>query len=218
MKKFLLGFLVLMFFIVSLQEAPILALFFLLGAFLYYKKRKSSKNPASTSPISTTQNADKSNNSNKNYPNKKHICFRVAGISKKNDRNEDIQKLIKGFVKQEIEMQDYSYDGMTNKEIFECGKEVYEADIDGCDEISFVPEPDNPYDPNAIKVIHDEIGHIGYVPADMAKRVSDIISSDYDIEWKLVGGKYKYVDIDDFGEEKVKTETLTYGISIDLYY
>ncbi len=33
------------------------------------------------------------------------------------------------------------------------------------DLVTLVPEPSNPYDPNAIKVIHDKTGiHIGYIP------------------------------------------------------
>jgi len=154
-----------------------------------------------------------------NIPTKKKVTnqlsFRVAGISKKNDRQEDIQKLIKEYVAEAIELgHTEAYEEMTNAEIKEDGGEFYEADLYGYDEIELIPEPTNPHDPNAIKVMHEEIGHIGYVPAEYTEQVKSIMDKDYEVEWKLLGGKMKYVDEDD----KVKTKTLTYGIAIDLDY
>ena len=35
------------------------------------------------------------------------------------------------------------------------------------------PEPDNEYDPNAIKVLAEDGHHVGYVPKDMTARVRD---------------------------------------------
>ena len=147
----------------------------------------------------------------------KHFYFNVAGITKKNDKGKDIQRLIQKYVKKEIELQGYSYNGMTDKEIYESGEDrVYEADISGSYEIIFEPEPNNPHDPNAIKVIHKEIGHVGYVPREYTDRMHHVLKNkEYEIEWKLVGGKYKYID---YEEDKVKTETLNYGITIDVYY
>lgn len=225
MKKILLSVFLFLVFFVVLMEAPIIALLMIIGTFFYYKKKKANKNLDNNNldnefnndnldsklTIENPDNESPSKNSN-------HIYFNVAGISKTNDQNQNIQKLIKGFVKEHIEMVGYRYEDMTKKEILESYENVYEADIYGDHEIKFEPEPDNPYDPNAIKVIHEDIGHIGYVPKDINKKVLDIISSDYNIEWKLIGGKYKYADIDDDGNEKVITKTLNYGITIDLYY
>lgn len=149
-------------------------------------------------------------------PKPNHIYFNVVGISAKNDVGKDIQTLIKDFVKEEIEMENVdTYEGLTNKEILSDDLEVYEVDIYGDYEIELVPEPENPYDLNAIKVIHDEIGHIGYVPRDMTSKVSEAIENDAVLEWKLVGGKIKYADLE---TDKVRTKTLNYGVSIDLYY
>lgn len=52
--------------------------------------------------------------------------------------------------------------------------------------ITLVPEPDNPHDPNAIKVVHHAIGCIGYVPADFTDEVRDYIKDfpKYDIFYK----------------------------------
>lgn len=41
--------------------------------------------------------------------------------------------------------------------------------------ITLVPEPDNPHDPDAIKVVHPVVGHIGYVPADYTDDVRDYV-------------------------------------------
>lgn len=145
-----------------------------------------------------------------------HIFFNVVGISKKNDKGRDIQSLIRAYVDDELEMEHVdAYEDLTNKEILEDDLEVFEVDISGDFEIELDPEPDNPYDPNAIKVIHDEIGHIGYVPKEMTMKVKEAIDNDADLEWRLIGGKMKYVDSE---TDKVKTKTLTYGVTIDLYY
>lgn len=150
-------------------------------------------------------------------PLQKHFYFNVAGITKKNDKGQDIQRLIRQYVRNELELTGDAYYGMTNKEIYESGEDrVFEADISGSYEITFEPEPDNPYDPKAIKVIHSEIGHIGYVPREFTDQVHSVLKNkEYRIEWKLTGGKYKYVD---YEEDRVKTGTLNYGITIDVYY
>lgn len=147
---------------------------------------------------------------------KQHYYFNVVGISKKNDKGQDIQKLIKEYVAEQIKMgHTEQYEDMSNAEILESGEQVYEADIYGDYEIKFEFEPINQYDPNAIKIIHEDIGHIGYVPKEETTKLKSILTGDYDLTWKLIGGKAKYIDED---EDKVKTKTLSYGITIDLYY
>ena len=185
---------------------------FLIAGLLMLKKLKPKKTNTSKSkypPSPGLENPEKPSKEN-------HFFFNVAGISKTNDRGEDIQSLIKRYVAEQLEYGgEEKYEGMTNKEILEYGDDVYEVDLDGGCEVTLELEPDNPYDPNAIKVIHDEIGHIGYVPTEHTARTKTALGNDCDIDWKLVGGKYKYVDDE---EDKVKTKTLTYGMSIDIRY
>lgn len=52
--------------------------------------------------------------------------------------------------------------------------------------ITLAPEPDNPHDPNAIKVVHHAVGCIGYVPANFTDEVRDYIKDfpKYDIFYK----------------------------------
>lgn len=195
-----------------------------IGYFLYTKNKDNNpkkdnsiiEDPKSKNNVSTNSTLNRFTNNEQKKEN--HFHFNVAGITKNNDENKSIQKIIKEFVKIELEFHGScdKYEGMTNKEILEYGGDVYEADIYGnSEEIILEPEPENPYDPKAIKVIHEEIGHVGYVPADWTNKVHSVLNKDYNIEWKLVGGKMKYVD---YNEEKVKIKTLNYGMVIDIYY
>ena len=138
--------------------------------------------------------------------------FKVAGVTKKNDEGKDIQKLISDYVKEWLTYND-AYEGLTNKDILEdyYGDKVYEVDIYDFGDIMFEPEPDNPYDENAIKVIHGELGHIGYVPRTDTSKVLDIIQNDYKVSGEILGGKYKYVDE---YEDKVRVEKHNYGVKL----
>lgn len=147
------------------------------------------------------------------YVYKPTSIFKVAGVTAKNDEGKDIQKLISSYVKDWLGYND-AYEGLTNKEIKEdyYGERVYEADVFSFDDITFVPEPDNPYDANAIKVMHGELGHIGYVPKNETKRMFEIIENySYDVSGEIIGGKYKYVDE---YEDKVKVNKHNYGIKL----
>lgn len=144
-----------------------------------------------------------------------YFSFNVAGITKNNDKGIDIPKLIKEYVKHEIEQSGFEYEGLTNKEIKESLEHVPEVDLDGCEEIYFEFEPSNPYDPNAIKIFHVEMGHIGYVPREYTQNVKKIIQKEFKLNWRLVGGKEKYYNP---GTDQIITETNNYGIIINLYY
>lgn len=179
----------------------------IVAGFFVFKKFNKPKVTKSKKVISSTPTENKA-------PKKNHFKFNVAGISKTNDKGKDIQKLIKEYVTESIEMgHTDKYEDMTNAEILESGREVYEVALYGDYEVELIPEPNNPYDPNAIRVIHSDIGHIGYVPRDFITNVKLLIDSECHLEWKLVGGKLKYID---YGEDKVKTRTLTYGIEVTL--
>lgn len=42
------------------------------------------------------------------------------------------------------------------------------ADLRSCDELQLVPEPDNPYDPNAVMVLAPDGRQVGYLEARLA--------------------------------------------------
>ncbi len=171
--------------------------------------------------IDTTSTSDTVDTVNKVpvQPQKKTtIDFNVAGVTKTNDAGQNIQRLLSKLAKQELESVE-AYQGLTNKEIREdyYGERVYEvSDVSGYDDVYFTLEPTNPYDPNAIKVFHKQLGHIGYVPRETNVKVGRLIDgAEYGVFWELVGGKFKYVDEED---DKVRVETHNYGIKIEITY
>ena len=152
--------------------------------------------------------------------------FNVAGVTAKNEQNKDIQKLLRQQGKLYAKENGYeSYGGYKNKEIIEDDLEVAEFEdlYFSQDEISFVPEPTNEYEPNAIKVFitYDEVPiHIGYVPKKNNVELKNILDNEdvRRIEGRYVGGKIKSLDYDD-DEDKdiVVIEELTLGVNIQLF-
>lgn len=135
--------------------------------------------------------------------------FNVAGTTFNNG-----QTKLKSLANEYLESND-AYDGYTNKEIEENGP-TYQVSVGGGYEITLEPDLDNKYDKNAIMVIHDELGPIGYVPKESIRKVKDVLNTNnYKLEWELVGGRVKEYDDDD---EKVVTNELNYGINITLSY
>lgn len=72
--------------------------------------------------------------------------------------------------------------------------------------IEVVPEPDNPYDKNAIKVIVDG-EHIGYIKAGSCAHLLKVIRENrlVGIKCEIGGGPYKCV-YKDYGEDEAKPE------------
>ncbi|OIM23959.1 hypothetical protein ATX60_03985 [Oenococcus oeni] len=162
--------------------------------------------------------------------------FKVSGVTK-----HELRKAV-SFARKEYLIDD-PYDGYTTKEIKDAfndmqldgSDKIFETDLDGVvDKIDFIPEPDNKFDDNAIKImitIEDQEFFIGYVPAYMSERMSHVFDTfkkngeKIDYNYKLTGGKYKTVDYDpddgDYTREtpklKVSTQTESYGFNIRLY-
>jgi len=154
--------------------------------------------------------------------------FNVAGVTAENDKGKDIQRLLKRYGKLHCEENGIElFGGYTNRELIEDGISI--SEFDGLDfvnsEVSFVPEPTNEYDPNAIKVFIDfgneEIHHVGYVPKKHTSKLNDILNSQetINIVASYVGGKIKEIDYD-FEKDKdvVITKELTLGVEIVIKY
>ncbi|KRM95986.1 hypothetical protein FC19_GL001469 [Liquorilactobacillus aquaticus DSM 21051] len=125
------------------------------------------------------------------------------------------------------------YDGWTAGDIKEFSpyEKVFETDLQGAvSAITFETEPENKYDPNAIKVIAtlDEKKYmLGYVPAKQTGKVLDILKKQNRgeisprVEYELTGGKYKLADDDenDFSDDpklKIYTGKREYGFNIKI--
>lgn len=73
--------------------------------------------------------------------------------------------------------------------------------------VQLIPEPTNPHDPNAIKVVIANI-HVGYVPASECSNIKQFITSGaFSISAKINGGEYKMVYSD--GKSAVFSDPLT---------
>ena len=72
-----------------------------------------------------------------------------------------------------------------------------------------VPEPDNPHDPKAIKVLLDG-QHVGYIKAGSCTHLLKVIREDriQKIECQAGGGKYKKVYVEDYTESGKEIYTL----------
>ena len=118
------------------------------------------------------------------------------------------------------------YGGFSNKEIIEDDLEVSEFEdiFFTKQEVSFVPEPTNKYDSNAIKLYinFDEAPiHIGYVPKKDNIKVKSILENE-DIrrfEVRFVGGKIKSVDYDyEKDKDVIVIDEVTLGIEVEIYF
>lgn len=82
-------------------------------------------------------------------------------------------------------------------------KEIYQLQFHP-EKVELVPEPDNKYDPNAIKVIVDGV-HVGYIKKGSCAHVKKLLDEDriLNITCKIGGGKFKIIT-EDYDPEKEK--------------
>lgn len=113
---------------------------------------------------------------------------------------------------------DYS---MTKRDIIDCcmsDENIWKYSFSPIS-IQLVPEPTNPHDSNAIKVVIDG-SHVGYIRSRECALVHDLIANNriYGIKASITGGPYKSVneDYNDNGKEVYTLERGTEDFSIDL--
>lgn len=101
---------------------------------------------------------------------------------------------------------DYNMSKSEIAEYYPDGARIYQYDVSGV--VTLVPEPDNEYDPNAIRVDVDGL-KIGYIKRSETSKVRKIISSgDYSVRINVAGyGKCKTVFMDTDLKTHVDTET-----------
>lgn len=152
------------------------------------------------------------------------LTFNVAGVTFENDKGKDIQPLLKRIARA-IAKENYidAYGGYTNKELLEIWGEASEfEDVEFGDYISFVKDPDNKFDKNAIKAIvnlNEKEFHIGHVPKKQNIEVGKLLDSEsiISISAKFIGGKTKSVDYDDEKDKDVVViNERTLGVLITL--
>ena len=99
-------------------------------------------------------------------------------------------------------------------EQYDPGDRIFEYDFDDKD-VALVPEPDNPHDPNAVRVEVRGI-LIGYIKAGSCSHVKNLLNSpDYaGMDLEMGGGKFKRVYEDE--NDKLKVERDSTGFFADL--
>lgn len=105
------------------------------------------------------------------------------------------------------------YDGMNNKEIAEYMERVYKYQDFYTNSVSIIPEPENEYDRNAVKVLVSDFC-IGYIPKNINKQILPFLNDDtleLDLTVKIIGGPYKELD---FIEDRVITINDNYGFEL----
>ena len=133
----------------------------------------------------------------------KTVSHKVAGTSY---RQEALQTLLAKGEKNP----DYA---LTKKELLKRwpeGVTVYEYNFHP-QKAELVPEPENPHDPKAIKVLVDGL-HVGYIKAGSCGHIHKLLQENriQSIEPKIIGGKYKMVyEYVDKGED-------TIGVRLDI--
>lgn len=135
----------------------------------------------------------------------KKYAFKVAGISR---RQKDItSKLLP-------ENNDYLLSKSELVEIGAIDERIYKYSPIELD-AELVPEPDNPRDPNAIKVFVDDV-QLGYVPADKTGKVKNLLEKEQirAISSAFYGGPYKIIH-EDYDPEREKE---VYTIEKDSQY
>lgn len=161
------------------------------------------------------------------------ITFRIVGVTKENENNINIQSVLKKIIKSYKQTGDLtSFDGLTNSQILKDYKEEFGPDNISefesqyiYNNLELVPEPENPYDENAVKVyLYDANGekhHIGYVGGNDNLKVKNLIKNKTmkrnHIEF--IGGKHKFVDYDESEDKEfIKTKDLNIGVSVNITF
>lgn len=117
------------------------------------------------------------------------------------------------------------YEGMTNKEIKEetYGEKIYEYEGSSILFGELEDEPENEYDPNAIKVnLVDDGGNryfIGYVPKELTLKIKELREEyPHYVATSLLGGKYKMQEYNDYGEDVIVKGEDEYGIELSVSF
>ena len=146
------------------------------------------------------------------------ILFRVAGVTK-------YKKAVKeacNLIAEDNGIPEYAkyYSNLSTKELREeleeYGLKVFKYQDLNFFNIELVPEVDNKYDPNAIKVLIFN-NHVGYVPATVAKTIRKYFDNkkyNFVIEGEIKGGPYK--EWDDLNDKVITNNDLDIGFEIYL--
>lgn len=133
------------------------------------------------------------------------VTYKVAGVSFYEDNIMSLAMRSSEYTMSKRELID---EGLTDERVWEY--EFYP------DKVEIVPEPDNPEDPKALKVLVDGV-HVGYIKKGSCARMRRLLDGDriHRIDVEMGGGRYKYVETD-YTESGKETYTMDRG-DVPLY-
>ena len=196
----------------------------------FYNDSKNTKNSSNNNETEQSNNSSNTSEDNSDLELKERIkenrdflrelesdydkySFRVVGVTKENDIGSSIPKLLEKYLEEHmLKTGGERYDSMTNKEIEEWDIEVFEYQP-ATTYFELEPEPNNTYDKDAIKIVHNKIGHVGYVPTDKTKEVKELLANDPLIKGVIRGGNFKYLD---YETGKVEKDFINYNIVVEI--
>lgn len=153
-------------------------------------KRKSEPVPA---PVLDPIPEREKNESSLQKPSYKTYDFKVAGVAYHE------QELLDNIM---YENDDYNMKKSELIDLDMVNERIYKYEPDFMN-VELVPDPTNEHDPNAIKVVVDDV-HIGYVPEKKTSKVKKILDKNEIIALAcaISGGPYRYIkeNYDDDGD------------------
>lgn len=119
----------------------------------------------------------------------------------------------------ELMIENGDYD-MTAAELIDAGYEderVYKYSETDC-KASLEPEPDNQYDPNAVKVFADGV-HIGYIKKGSAAHVKKLLEEDRirSMSLTITGGPYKMAYLNEDDRPRIEKDTQNFSAKLDIF-
>lgn len=141
-------------------------------------------------------------------PNYRYETFYVAGTSRRQDAILSLphieNELYRSSSVKRYEREGYFWDD-----------KVYQYDFKEYTLLLNIEhEPDNPADPNAMKVCINDI-HVGYIKKDDLDRFDEVANAQpKGVVIDILGGKYKYVTMNDYGEEIIASGKETFYIKL----
>lgn len=111
---------------------------------------------------------------------------------------------------------DYSLSAKELYESYSIGERIFRKDFDDSS-CELVPEPNNPYDSNAIKVEVKGV-HIGYIKKEDCQRVKRLLDSPdfYKVYVDMGGGEFKRLYEDDDGKIKAERSSTGYFAEVTI--
>lgn len=128
-------------------------------------------------------------------------------------KQSQIKKIIKNGINNSYIVK---YEGMTTKEIKECGCRVYEADNEYIDVSLNATKYENE---DAIEVLADNYDGdevlVGYIPRSKIKEIMPLLNKRIDVSGIIHGGKYK--ECNDYDEIETYDDDYTIELDISVY-